>query len=238
MRASSGMASPLQALGVALAVVPLVVIQDAGEQVLDRVEVGQDAVADDDVLLDVLELLVGQRPALGEDVVADADLADVVQQAGEVDVAQLVLLQAELAPELDGRPRHALAVAVGVGVLGVDRGGQRAGQPDQEVLDVQVAAGRRAPAGRSARRTAAAVAASVRRNGRIGGACRRRARRGGWTGASAPRGRPGPRAEPRRLFSARTHPVSFRSATGIASRLRTCGNRAPQLVSRVSLMIT
>ena len=74
------------------------VVEHAGEQVRDRVEVGQDAVADDRVLLDVLELLVGQGPALGEHVVADADLADVVQQAGEVDVAQLVLLQAELAP--------------------------------------------------------------------------------------------------------------------------------------------
>ena len=51
-----------------------------------------------EVLLDVLELVVGQRPALGEDLVADADLADVVQQSGQVDVAQLVLLQAELAP--------------------------------------------------------------------------------------------------------------------------------------------
>ena len=38
---------PLQALGVALAVVALVVVEDAREQVVDRVEVGQDAVADD-----------------------------------------------------------------------------------------------------------------------------------------------------------------------------------------------
>ena len=42
----------------------------------------------------------------------------------------------------------------------------------------------------------------------------------------------------RRLLNARTHPVSFLSATGIASRFRICGNRAPQLLSRVSLMIT
>ena len=82
----------LEPLGVALAVELLVVVEHAGQEVGDRLQAGEDAVADLDVLVDVLELLGGERPALAQDGVADADLADVVEQAGEVDVAQLVLL--------------------------------------------------------------------------------------------------------------------------------------------------
>ena len=84
-------------------------------------------------------LLVVQRALLAQDLVADPDLADVVQQPGEVDVAQLVLRQAQLAPELDGDPGDPLAVAEGVRVLGVDRRGERPGQADQEVPEMVVA---------------------------------------------------------------------------------------------------
>ncbi len=135
------MASPFNPFGIAAAIVAFVVIQDSREQMGDRVEVGEDAVADDHVLLDMLELVGRQRAALGEDVVADADLADVVQEAGQVDVAQFVLGQAERATQLDGGAGHALAVAVRVGILGVDRRGQRTGQTDQKFLDVMVALG-------------------------------------------------------------------------------------------------
>ena len=198
-------------------------------------EVGQDAVADDRVLLDVLELLVGQRPALGEDVVADADLADVVQQAGQVDVALLGLLQAELAPQLDGRARHALAVAVGVRILGVDRGGQRARQPDQEVLDVEIALGGAHVEAeqRGERHEQRRVRAAERQDrGSPGFAVLRGLRR---AMLPAPFG---PRPAARRLLNARTHPESVLSATGMASRFRICGNRAPSDVSRGSLMST
>ncbi len=79
-------------------------------------------------------------------------------------------------------------------------------------------------------------AASERRNGRIGEPA----------GAASPRPddgdirasrTPPPRAEDRCLLNARTHPDSFLSATGIASMLRICGNRAAQLDSLESLTI-
>ena len=88
----------LEPFRVPAAVVAFMVVEHTGQQVGDRVEAGQDAVADDRVLLDVFELVIRERPALGEDVIADADLADVVQQAGQVDVVLLGLAQAELAP--------------------------------------------------------------------------------------------------------------------------------------------
>ena len=44
----------------------------------DGVEAGQNAVTDDRVLLDMFELVIRERSALGEDVIANADLADVV----------------------------------------------------------------------------------------------------------------------------------------------------------------
>ncbi len=100
------------------------------------------------------ELVIRERPALGENLIADADLADVVQEAGQVDVVLLGLAQPELAPELDGHARHALAVAVGVLILGVDRGGQRARQPDENLLDVEIALGGAARGARVRRRKA------------------------------------------------------------------------------------
>ena len=47
--------------------------------------------------LDVFEFRLGERARLAEHVVVDADLADVVQQAGEIDRVQLVVGAADAA---------------------------------------------------------------------------------------------------------------------------------------------
>src|SRR5437773_2897523 len=67
-------ALPGQAVWVAGAVNPLVVVQDAGQQVADRPQVRQDPIANYYVFLDVVELLRRQRARLVQDRVVDADL--------------------------------------------------------------------------------------------------------------------------------------------------------------------
>ena len=75
--------------------------------------------------LDVFELGRRQRARLAEHVVVDADLADVVQQAGQVDRVQVfVVSQPSCAGQAHREPGHAIAVTAGVRVLGVDGRGE------------------------------------------------------------------------------------------------------------------
>ena len=57
-------------------------------------------------------------------VVVDADLADVVQQAGQINRVQVVRVAAQLPGQANREPRHAIAVTAGVRVLGVDGRGE------------------------------------------------------------------------------------------------------------------
>src|SRR5262249_7081437 len=67
-------------VGVALAVVALVMVEHPGEQAADRLEIRQDAVADDHMLLEVLEFLDGQGTGLPQNAIMYPDLADIMQQ--------------------------------------------------------------------------------------------------------------------------------------------------------------
>ena len=60
-------------------------VQHDRQHVVQLRQIVEDAVADLDVLLDVLVFVVGELARLAEHVVVDADLADVVQQARQVD---------------------------------------------------------------------------------------------------------------------------------------------------------
>ena len=95
--------------------------------------------ADPDVLLDVSIFLVGELAGLLQDAVVHADLADVVQQAHQVEVALVVRRHLQLLADPHGDPGHPLGMARGVRVLGVDRGGQGADHAEEEVLQVRVA---------------------------------------------------------------------------------------------------
>jgi hypothetical protein len=79
-------------------------------------------------------LLIGELRRLVEDRVGDADLADVVQQAGEPHAPEPLAGEAELGRDRGGELRNRLAVAAGVGVLRVDGAGQRARQRARVVL--------------------------------------------------------------------------------------------------------
>ena len=75
---------------VAVPVPALVVVADAGADRVEVRQVAEDRVAEGHVLLDDVELLVGQLARLAQDLVRDADLADVVQQPREPQRAELV----------------------------------------------------------------------------------------------------------------------------------------------------
>ena len=94
-----------QAVGIALAVEPLVMTSDARAEIRQPGDVGDDPLAGDRVLLDVEVFRRRQGPFLAEDIVPDADLADVVEEPGEVEVADLASRQGHLFPEPYRDPR-------------------------------------------------------------------------------------------------------------------------------------
>src|SRR5258708_7802676 len=98
----------------------------AREHDLQVLQSGEDVVADDGVLLDELEFLARERSGLAEDLVVDADFADVVQEAGEINVAEVVEGESELNSQAARDERHPFTVAAGIGVFGVQGRHQRA----------------------------------------------------------------------------------------------------------------
>ena len=74
-----------QAEGIALAVGPLMVQLDDREMRLEEGYLAENAGAKAGMATDLLELVGRQRTRLAQDVVGDADLADVVQQRAEPD---------------------------------------------------------------------------------------------------------------------------------------------------------
>ena len=73
------------------------------------------------MLLDVLELVVGQRPLLVEHFLADPDLADVVQPAGGAHPLDLLVVEPHLGGDGGGEVGDARRVAAEVGVLRLER---------------------------------------------------------------------------------------------------------------------
>src|SRR5438094_693708 len=81
----------------------------------------EDTRADHRVLHDVPVLLVAQRAALVEHLLADADLADIVEVAAERQGVEGVRIEAQLAADGGGVLRHADRVPLEIGVLGLER---------------------------------------------------------------------------------------------------------------------
>ena len=121
MRAPQRDVERLHAVRVAGAVEPFVVRLDQRRL---RGQLGgrrHDLRADGRVLVHEDPLALVERPLLEQDVVADADLADVVQQPGPLDLLDLGLRQAHHPAHRLGDVAHPARVVAGVGVPGVDR---------------------------------------------------------------------------------------------------------------------
>ena len=136
MRAPSGICLAREAVGIAAAVPALVrEAHERGElaQALDRLE---DARADLRMLAHVLALAGVERAALAQELRGDADLADVVQHGGVLDVAQRRRIEAEHpadpAREVGDRER----VARGVHVLRLERTHERVDRGQEARLEL------------------------------------------------------------------------------------------------------
>ncbi len=111
----------------------LVMMPDRGPQVGELLDAGQDAVAQDRIGLDRGVLLVGQLFGLEEQALRHAGDADVVQEAGEVQIVEDRRRQLHVLADRHRHFGHAFAVAPRLRDVGVNGGGQALDQPGQRV---------------------------------------------------------------------------------------------------------
>ena len=121
-----------QAVGIAAAAPFLVVVLHARDDVDELCHAAHDGRPFDGMSLHHFELVIAQRTGLAKDAVVDADLADVVQQRADAEIAHLLLAQAEVFSDADRIARHPFRMAARVRVLGVDGRGQHAHGIDEE----------------------------------------------------------------------------------------------------------
>jgi hypothetical protein len=111
--------------GITAAIPPLVVAEDdRGDRVRKR-HVGDDRGADLRMDVEPLQLLDGQRTGLGEDVLRDGKLADIVQECRRLDRLDFALAHAKGPRERGGVGLNAAKVIVADRVFGIDRQDQR-----------------------------------------------------------------------------------------------------------------
>ena len=111
---------PLQLVGIAGPVVAFVVGPDDPGDLLELDDGTEDVLAPGGMLLDQLELGVGQLAGLIQDALRNGDLAHVVEERGQFEVAQLLLAEAHFCGDLHREFRDPGRVKAGVFVLGVD----------------------------------------------------------------------------------------------------------------------
>ena len=129
-----------QPVRVAAPVAVLVVVADAGHELVVEQRL-RDLGADARVLAHELPLLGRQRPGLEQHPVGHADLADVVEEGGVLQLGQPVLRPAQLVPEQGGVPGHPARMAQGVVVLGAQGGAQGAQVGEVQPADLGVQLG-------------------------------------------------------------------------------------------------
>ena len=109
-----------QSVQVALPVPTLVVVADAGADLVEVGQVTDDEVAERDVLLHRLVLALGEGTGLAQDLVGDADLADVVEATGPVQHRADLIVETELRAQETGVAGNVLRIPARVVVLRVD----------------------------------------------------------------------------------------------------------------------
>ncbi len=96
----------------------------------------KDSGADPRMLFHLLEFFGSEAAGLLQDAFGDADFADIVQQAGHVGAFGEGIAEAGLQGQLPAQDGDALAVAAGVGVLGIHRAGQAVQQAHHQAVHV------------------------------------------------------------------------------------------------------
>jgi len=86
---------------------------------LPKPELGEHVRADDGMLLDLFELLRRQLSGFEQDLVADADLADVVQRPGKIQDVQLLRGAVQLPTQRERDLGHPAGMLPGVKVPGL-----------------------------------------------------------------------------------------------------------------------
>src|SRR5690606_11784170 len=127
-----------EALGIAFAVEALVVIEDERQDGREESDRLKDVDAALRVLLDDLELLLGEPALLRDDPLADRDLPDVMELRRDAEALDLLGSEPQLLADADGVMGDARAVAAGVGVLGLERISEAADRREEGLLKVAV----------------------------------------------------------------------------------------------------
>ena len=115
---------------------PLVVVQDAEQLALEVAPSFEDRHADLGMRLHQGGLRLVERSMLLEDRVRDAKLANVVEQAGSRQDAQLSGRHPHLPSDLHAQLRDPAIVTLGLAILDLDRRHQRRDDVEVELLDV------------------------------------------------------------------------------------------------------
>ncbi len=121
MRAPMGISRPREAVGIAAAVVVLLVAEDDFGRAGEKGNLAQHVIAAGAVLAHDDLLFRGELAGLAQDVVGNGHLADVVQKSAARDDLDFVRRNAHGASQRDGVGGDALGVAFGFGVLRVER---------------------------------------------------------------------------------------------------------------------
>ena len=125
MRLPSGIAVAGEPVRIAVAVPALVLVADDASHGAHARDRAQDPLADRRVLAHDLPLALVERPGLVQDLVGDADLADVVEQRRGADATDLLAASASASPTLRGQVDDALRMLARVAVALLERRGER-----------------------------------------------------------------------------------------------------------------
>ena len=113
----------------------LVVVQHDRDQRFERLALLQQPGAHRDVQLDLLEFLRGQAGGFGQQLGLDAQLAQVVHQAGLVNDLDLIFIQVQLARDGHRVAGDLAGMSQHVGIAQIDHLGQRVQQAAVQPFD-------------------------------------------------------------------------------------------------------
>ncbi len=122
-----------EAIGIALAVPAFMMVKDGGQHAGHLRNAVEDGVADAGVLLNFGEFFLGEAAGFAEDRFGNADFSHIMDHSGEAKEFDLFVGEVERAGHGGGEYADAFGVAAGVGVLGVDGGGERVDGAEEEL---------------------------------------------------------------------------------------------------------